>query len=124
MSTLLPPIDPVYLDIESALVQVGDVQTLQGMLTMLEETLARDVPQIATLLDAGDVVGANRLLHPLKGFLPIFCRPSLCEHVGLVETLSKDASCTSVGLAYSELMPELNVLLAEVSFYLNENGAV
>lgn len=122
MTSLLPPQGPTYLDTELALGQIGDVQTLLGMLTMLEETLARDVPEIERLLDSGDVVGANRLLHPLKGFLPIFCRPGLCEHVALVETLSKDASCTSVGPAYAELKPELNMLLVEVGSYLNENG--
>jgi len=115
--------DPVHLDTELALEQIGDAQAVHGMLTMLEETLQRDVPQIADLLEAGDVVGANRLLHPLKGFLPIFCRPPLCEHVAQVEMLSKDSHSASVWPAYQELMPELNLLLSEVSAYLNEHGA-
>lgn len=123
MSSLLPDPVPVYLDVDLAMSQIGDVQAMQGMLSMLEESLARDIPAIAELLDSGDVVGANRLLHPLKGFIPIFCGPVLSELVAQVEMLSKDASSTSVGPAYAELMPELNQLLADVSVYLNDKGA-
>ncbi len=123
MTSLLPQSDPVYLDTELALSQIGDVQAMQGMLTMLEESLARDIPLIAQLLSAGDVVGANRLLHPLKGFIPIFCGPALCELVAQVEMLSKDSHSTAIGPAYSELQPELQQLLSEVSAYLNDNGA-
>jgi len=123
MSSLLPDPEPVYLDVDLAMSQIGDVQAMQGMLTMLEESLARDIPAIADLLDSGDIVGANRLLHPLKGFIPIFCGPVLSELVAQVEMLSKDASSTTVGPAYAQLMPELNQLLADVSFYLNDKGA-
>lgn len=122
MTSLLPDMEPVYLDAALALEQIGDLQAVHGMMTMLEETLQRDVPLIAELLATHDVVGANRLLHPLKGFLPIFCRPILCEHVAQVEMLSKDSKSQSVGPAYQELMPELQILLGEVSSYLNEHG--
>jgi len=114
---------PVYLDIALALDQIGDLQDVHGMLTMLEESLARDIPRIAQLLDAGDVVGANLLLHPLKGIIPIFCVPAMCEHVAQVEVLSKDRNSVSVKPAYAELQPELNVLLAEVTQYLGLHGA-
>jgi hypothetical protein len=62
-------------------------------------------------------------LHPIKGFVPIFCGPTLCELVAQVEILSKDAKSTAIGPAYAELMPELEQLLSEVSAYLNDNGA-
>lgn len=123
MPSLLPDPVPVYLDVDLALSQIGDVQAMQGMLGMLEESLARDIPAIAELLQSGDVVGANRLLHPLKGFIPIFCGPVLSELVAQVEVLSKDAASTSAAPAYAELMPELNQLLADVSVYLNDKGA-
>jgi len=122
MASLLPQSDPVYLDIDLAVSQIGDVQAMQGMLTMLEESLARDIPLIAQMLAAGDVVGANRLLHSLKGFIPIFCGSALSELVAQVEMLSKDTRSTTIGPAYAELQPELQQLLAEVSAYLNDNG--
>jgi HPt (histidine-containing phosphotransfer) domain-containing protein len=123
MSPPLPDAAPVYLDIELAMSQIGDLQALQGMLSMLEESLTRDIPSIASMLSVGDVVGANRLLHPIKGFVPIFCGPALSEHVAQVEMLSKEAYSTAVGPAYAGLKPELEQLLVEVSAYLNQNGA-
>ncbi len=119
MSSLHEDLPPIYLDTELAVAQIGDVVTMQGMLTMLEETLQRDIPQISSLLSGGDLVAANRLLHPLKGFLPIFCGEALCSDVARVELLSKNGSCAAVAAAYGELRPELDVLLAEVSAYLN-----
>ena len=107
---------PVHLDTELAMSQIGDAE---AMLAMLEETLARDVPGIAELLRNGDVAAANQVLHPLKGFIPIFCRAALCEHVARVEALSKHGDSQTVAAAYAELQPELSLLLLEVAAYLN-----
>ncbi len=112
-----------FLDVTLALEQIGDAQAMQGMLSMLEESLARDVPRIAQLLDDGDVRAANRLLHGLKGFIPIFCVESLCKHVAKVEEFSKTADAVSVSQLYADLMPELETLQTEVVAYLNEQGA-
>jgi HPt (histidine-containing phosphotransfer) domain-containing protein len=114
---------PIFLDIALALEQIGDAQAMQGMLSMLEESLARDIPRVADLLDAGDVKGANRLLHGLKGFVPIFCVEALCAHVTRVEEFSKTADSGPVAQAYATLMPDLEQLQAEVAMYLNEQGA-
>ena len=119
-----PATKPVYLDVNHAMAQVGDAQVLQGMLCVLEETLTRDIPLIAALLEAGDTPGANRLLHPLKGIIPIFCGPALSGQVVRVELLSKDAGSTAVGPAYAQLMPELTRLLADVSVYLQASRAM
>lgn len=112
-----------FLDVALALEQIGDAQAMQGMLAMLEESLARDVPRIAQLLEANEVHSANRLLHGLKGFIPIFCVDSLCKHVTKVEELSKHADAVSVSQVYADLMPELELLQSEVVAYLNEQGA-
>jgi HPt (histidine-containing phosphotransfer) domain-containing protein len=112
-----------YLDVALALEQIGDAQAMQGMLSMLEESLARDVPRVAQLLEDGDVRAANRLLHGLKGFIPIFCVDSLCKHVTKVEEFSKTADAVSVSQVYADLMPELEQLQAEVVAYLNDQGA-
>ena len=123
MASLLPQSDPTYLDTDMAVSQIGDQQAMQGMLAMLEESLARDIPKIARLIDARDIAGANLLLHSIKGFIPIFCGPAMCELVSQVELLSKDRDSTAISAAYAELQPELQQLLAEVSAYLNDNGA-
>ena len=110
------------LDINLALEQIGDVVAMHGMLSMLEESLARDVPHISQLLREGDVRAANRVLHGLKGFIPIFCIEALCTHVVRVEELSKTAGAAEVSLAYAELVPHLEQLQAEVMEYLNGSG--
>jgi HPt (histidine-containing phosphotransfer) domain-containing protein len=114
---------PVYLDTAHAIAQLGDADALPPMLAMLEESLARDVPQITALLDSGDVPGANRLLHPMKGFLPIFCGDALCAELSAVEGLSKTPSSTEVAPAYAALRPKLDQLLAEVVAFLKNHGA-
>ena len=108
----------VHLDTELAMSQIGDAEAMHGMLGMLEDTLANDIVSISTLLAQGDVAGANRLLHPLKGFIPIFCSPALCEQVSAVEGLSKHGGCAEVSAAYDKLKPELELLLAEVAAFL------
>ncbi|WP_394789667.1 Hpt domain-containing protein [Rhodoferax sp.] len=123
MTSLREDAQPVYLDLDLAISQIGDAAALPGMLGMLEESLARDIPKISEVLAAGDVLAANRLLHPLKGFLPIFCGDALCANVSRVEALSKAGACAVVAPAYAALRPELELLLAEVTHFLNASGA-
>ena len=122
MSSLHEDAQPVYLDTELAISQIGDAAMLPAMLGMLVESLTKDIPMISEVLAQGDVVSANRLLHPLKGFLPIFCGPVLCADVGRVEALSKNGDCDAVAPAYAQLRPKLELLLAEVAHFLNANS--
>jgi hypothetical protein len=119
MSTPLQSAPGAHLDIDFALAQIGDQETLNSMLLMLQDSLARDLPHIADFLQAGDVPSANRLLHALKGFIPIFCQDPLCSQVVEVEALSKDSHSARVAPAYAALRPELERLHAEVGAYLH-----
>ena len=107
-----------FLDVARALEQIGDEQALRGMLPMLQELLDRDLPQITQMLAHQDVRGANPLLHSLKGCLPIFCGPVLCEQLARVELMSKTGVGTEVGEAFNDLRPKLLVLQQEVALYL------
>jgi HPt (histidine-containing phosphotransfer) domain-containing protein len=113
-----PSAIPFYLDTHLALSQIGDLETMNTMLLMLQESLQRDVPHIVTLLQEGDLVSANRLLHSLKGFIPIFCPEALCALVVQVEGQSKQGLAADLLPAYANLRPELERLLAEVTEYL------
>nr|WP_295786069.1 Hpt domain-containing protein [Rhodoferax sp.] len=108
----------VQLDIARALEQIGDEAAMRGMLPMLQELLERDVPKITQLLANNDVRGANPLLHSLKGCLPIFCAPALCEHMAVVEHMSKAGESAEVGEAFGLLLPKLQELQEEVTQYL------
>ena len=79
----------MYLDEARAIEQIGDVATLRkACWNMLQEMLERDVPEIARLLQAG-CAQRQSPLHSLKGCMPIFAAPSLCEHLARVEHMSK-----------------------------------
>ncbi|MBP6483793.1 MAG: Hpt domain-containing protein [Rhodoferax sp.] len=111
----------VYLDPDRAISQVGDAQSLLAMLPMLQELLARDVPQIAGFLANDNVPAANALLHSLKGCMPIFCVPSICEEITRVEYMSKTGASQEVGAAYALLDPKLRQLQGEVDAYVIRN---
>jgi hypothetical protein len=111
----------VYLDPDRAIQQVGDEEALLAMLPMLQELLERDVPQIAGFLANGNVPGANALLHSLKGCMPIFCVPSICEELARVEYLSKTGAVQEVSAAYAPLAPKLRLLHKEVDTYVSSH---
>lgn len=113
---------PIYLDTGLAVAQIGDIPSALNILSMVEETLRNDIPRITQLLATNDVPGAKRMLHALKGFMPILCSAALCEHVSRVEALSKDGASAEVGQAFAALQPELEQLLAEISTYLKSGG--
>ena len=106
------------LSIERALEYVGDMDGVLALLATLQQSLQGDLPQIQALLDAGDLPGANRLLHQLKGFAPVFCVDDLVNQVVQVEGLSKTSDLDAVRQAYSHLGPRLQQLLTEVSALL------
>lgn len=108
----------VHLDIARAVEQIGDEDALRGMLPMLQEMLDRDLPRIQQCFDQQDVRGANPMLHSLKGCLPIFCAPALCDHVAQVEQMTKTGVGPEVGEAFALLSPKLQQLQQEVAFYL------
>lgn len=114
------PHDPnqTYLDTERALDQIGDSTALHEMLDMLQATLDRDITLIAQHLADKNVGPANRLLHSLKGFIPIFCVDALCDHVAHVELLSKTGNAEQVAIAYAGLRPKLEQLQTEIDAHL------
>lgn len=118
MTSTLPSAGAIYLDTDLALSQIGDVEAMNGMLLMLQDALERDLPLIEDFLRAGEVANANRLLHSLKGFVPIFSGPELCAQVVLVEGMSKDSQSTTAAPTYLALKPKLEQLLAEVRAHL------
>ncbi len=102
------------LSIERAREYVGDMAGALSLLATLQASLEADLPRIQSLLDAGDLPGANRLLHQLKGFAPVFCVDTLVAEVVRVEGLSKGSDLQAVRSAYVQLAPRLQQFLAEV----------
>jgi len=105
---------PEFLSIDRAMEFIGDKQGVLTLLKTLHQTLSDDLPRLQTLLDKGDVPGANRILHQLKGFTPVFCVDSLVAHVVQVEDMSKHAEAADLRASYLLLAPKLKALRQEV----------
>jgi HPt (histidine-containing phosphotransfer) domain-containing protein len=106
------------LDLDLGLDMVGDAQALDEVLALAEQSLTHDLPAIAQLLGQGDAGAASRVLHSIKGFVPIFCVQTLVQHVTRVELLSKTASAAELQPAYAELEPVLRQLCEELRRHL------
>ena len=102
------------LSVERAMEYIGDMDGVLTLLATLQSSLEHDLPEIQARLDAGNLPGANELLHQLKGFAPVFCVDDLVAQVVAVEALSKRAEVAPVREAYAALAPRLQQLLAEV----------
>jgi HPt (histidine-containing phosphotransfer) domain-containing protein len=114
---------PIYLSIERAMEFIGDANGVLSLLKTLQQTLSDDLPRLQELLDKGEVYAANRILHQLKGFTPVFCVDSLVELVVKVENMSKHAESSEVRTAYAQLSPQLEALRQEVVDHLSHHSA-
>jgi HPt (histidine-containing phosphotransfer) domain-containing protein len=112
---------PVYLSVERAMEFIGDANGVLSLLRTLQQTLSTDLPLLVDLLNKDDVHGANRVLHQLKGFTPVFCVDSLVERVVAVKELSKHGEAAELRAAYAQLAPQLEQLRDEVAQHLALN---
>ncbi len=113
--------DPTYLSVDRAMEFIGDTNGVLSLLKTLQQTLSNDLPRLMALLEKGDVHGASRILHQLKGFTPVFCVDSLVELVVQVEQLSKHCEAEELRISYSRLAPQLDQLSQEVANHLDAN---
>lgn len=115
--------DPAFnfLSVERGMEFIGDETGFLSLLKTLHKTLTSDIALISDLLARDDVPGANRLLHQVKGFAPVFCVDALVEHVVQVEVLSKHGETAEVSEAFRKLAPQLEQLRNEVAAHLTAN---
>ena len=107
-----------HLSIEQAMEYIGDKDGVRSLLQTLEQSLAKDTPEIQVQIDKGDLPAANRLLHQFKGFAPVFCVPDLVQEIVNIEKLSKGTDLSAVRQAYIGLAPKLHDMLTEVRSHL------
>lgn len=100
---------------------MGSEASLRKILHTVQDSLAGNLPEIAAALAADDVPGANRLLHAIKGYLPIFASDALVERVTEVEKASKTEPAATVAPLYAELAPRLDALLGEIRGFLGQS---
>lgn len=106
------------LDVPRGVSMMGSEASLRKILDTVQDSMAGNLPEIAAALDQGDVTVANRLLHAIKGYLPIFASDALVERVSEVEKISKTEPAATVAPLYAELAPRLASLLGEIRVFL------
>lgn len=109
------------LSIARAMEYIGDETGVLSLMRTLRQSLLDDLPRIEQCLAAGNMPGANALLHQLKGFTPVFCTDMLIKDVVDIEALSKHAPPEEVREAYANLAPKLVQLQAEVERHIAAN---
>lgn len=106
------------LDVEHGIGMMGSDASLRKILETVTVSLSSNIQEIGAFLDAGDVLAANRLLHAIKGYAPIFCTDEAVLQITHVESISKTASVSIVAPLFSTLRPALEQLVNEIDNYL------
>lgn len=106
------------LDLTLGVAMMGSEEALRSILQTVLDSMTGNVPEISDALAKGDVASANRLLHSMKGYLPIFAVEALVVQVTEVEKVSKTEPAAVVAPLYADLAPRLTGLLAEVQNFL------
>lgn len=109
------------LDVARGVSMMGSEASLRKILKTVQDSMAGNLPEIAAALAKGDVVGANRLLHAIKGYVPIFASDALVAQVTELEKISKTEPVTTVVPLYAALAPRMDALLGEIRHFLAES---
>jgi len=108
------------LDVARGVGMMGSETSLRKILKTVLDSMSGNLLEIEAALQAGDVATANRLLHAIKGYLPIFASDALADQVAQVEGVSKTASVDVLTPLWHDLAPHLAGLLDEVRKYLSQ----
>jgi HPt (histidine-containing phosphotransfer) domain-containing protein len=112
-----------FLDVARGLGMMGSEEALRKILETVDTSLSDSLPEIWQALEVGDAPTANRLLHGIKGYAPIFCSDALVDQVAHVEGESKTKTAAEITVLFSELEPHLEALLLEIRAYVQRVAA-
>ena len=122
MQDALPPgAQYKALNLAGALEFLGDAQAVRDLLAPLVRSLDADLPQIEQLLDGGDLATVARMLHSMKGFVPVFCFDALAQELLRVEKASRAIDTLAVRADVAALLPRLRRLAGEAQDYLRQS---
>lgn len=109
------------LDVARGVSMMGSEASLRKILTTVQDSMADDLREMAQALAKDDVASFNRLLHAIKGYVPIFVSDALVAQVTELEMTSKTESVATVAPLYAELAPRMDALLGEIRHFLAES---
>lgn len=109
------------LDVPRGVSMMGSEVSLRKILKTVQDSMAGNLTEIAQALANDDVASANRLLHAIKGYVPIFASDALVAQVTALEMISKTEPAVTVAPLYAELAPRLAGLLDEIRRFLAQS---
>jgi len=122
MQEALPPgAQYKALNLAGAMAFLGDAQAVGDLLAPLVRSLDTDLPQIEHLLDGGDLATVARMLHSMKGFVPVFCFDALAQELVRVEKAARAIDSLAVRADVAALLPRLRRLAGEAQDYLRQS---
>ncbi|MBT9507507.1 hypothetical protein [Rhodoferax sp.] len=112
-----------YLALDIGMAMMGSESSLRKILKTVETSLSANIPEIWKALEEDNIAVANRLLHGIKGYVPIFCTEPLVDQVTQTEVLSKTEPAAAVKPLFALLAPKLESLLVEIRAYVAQGPA-
>lgn len=109
------------LDVARGVSMMGSDASLRKILKTVQISMAANLPEMAQALAKGDVASVNRVLHAIKGYLPIFASDALVAQVAELEKISKTEPVTAVAPLHADLAPRLEGLLGEIRSFLGQS---
>lgn len=107
------------LDVERALSLLEKPEDVDHMVELLLSTVPVDLEQIEHHLHAGDRESAHRVLHQLKGFLPMFCTEAFGRELREVTLLCKHSDPSGFEQRFPAVRNQLRQLCSEAQAYLS-----
>jgi phosphoglycerate kinase len=121
MTPVAAAVQPPALDVARGVGMMGSDASLKKILATVDASLTTSLPEIWQALGADDIKTANRLLHGIKGYMPIFGTDDLVAQVTQIEGVSKTGTTADLKPLYAELAPRLASLLVEIRSYVAQS---
>ena len=102
------------LDLTGAREFAPDEAQLLELLQSFEQSLSTEMKVIDQAVMHQDAAKAERSLHALKGFMPLFSKADLAQAVAQLYQSSRHQAFEVTIQEYNRLVPALKVLLSEV----------
>lgn len=112
-----------YLDINGARDRLGDDELLQQMLVMLSESLPEETAQFNALMAENNLHAAARVLHKIKGVIPLFCDEATVRILQQLEVmLQQNEDTPEMREKLTALLERLDQFKSELMQWLSEQS--
>lgn len=109
------------LNLAGATEFLGDAQAVSDLLQPLVTSLHKDIGDIEQALGQSDMPAVSRMLHSLKGFIPVFCHAEFADRLMDVEKRSRSDTSAPMQAQVQALLQPLRQLVQESQRFLQQS---